>query len=66
LVLQTVPEVPTEKNRIHLDIEVEDVDAAIQRARDLGATLVERIEEEGIAWTVMRDPEGNFFCIQQV
>jgi predicted enzyme related to lactoylglutathione lyase len=66
LVLQTVPEIPTEKNRIHFDVEVVDVDAAVQRAQDLGATLAERIQEEGIAWTVMRDPEGNFFCIQQV
>ena len=65
LVLQTVPEVATEKNRLHFDVEVNDVEAAVTRARELGATLVEEIEEEGIAWTVMRDPEGNYFCVQQ-
>jgi predicted enzyme related to lactoylglutathione lyase len=65
LVLQAVPEVATEKNRIHFDIEVADVEAAAQLAQDLGATLVTKIEEDGLAWTVMRDPEGNYFCIQQ-
>jgi predicted enzyme related to lactoylglutathione lyase len=65
LVLQKVPEVATEKNRVHFDLEVADVDAAAQRAQELGATFVRRVEEEGIAWTVMQDPEGNYFCIQQ-
>jgi predicted enzyme related to lactoylglutathione lyase len=65
LVLQKVPEVATEKNRIHFDLDVADVDAAAQRAQELGATFVQRVEEEGIAWTVMRDPEGNYFCIQR-
>jgi predicted enzyme related to lactoylglutathione lyase len=65
LVLQRVAEVATEKNRLHLDLEAEDVTAAIRRAEELGATRIERIEEEGISWTVMRDPEGNYFCFQQ-
>jgi catechol 2,3-dioxygenase-like lactoylglutathione lyase family enzyme len=65
LVLQTVPEPATEKNRLHLDLEVADVDAAVRRAEDLGATRIESIQEDGIAWTVLRDPEGNYFCLQQ-
>lgn len=65
LVLQKVPEIATEKNRIHFDLEVEDVDDATQRAQELGATFIHRVEEEGLAWTVMRDPEGNYFCIQK-
>lgn len=65
LVVQTVPEIATEKNRLHIDIEVADVVEAVARAEELGATQVEGVEEDGIAWTVMRDPEGNYFCIQQ-
>jgi predicted enzyme related to lactoylglutathione lyase len=65
MVLQIVPEIATEKNRIHFDLEVEDVEFAAQRAQELGATFVHRVEEEGIAWTVMQDPEGNYFCIQK-
>ena len=65
LVLQAVSERPTEKNRIHLDLEVADVGAGVDHALHLGATRVETIEEDGIAWTVMRDPEGNYFCLQE-
>jgi predicted enzyme related to lactoylglutathione lyase len=64
LVLQSVPERPMGKNRVHFDLEVADVDAAVERARELGASVATKVEEEGIAWTVMTDPEGNFFCIQ--
>jgi predicted enzyme related to lactoylglutathione lyase len=66
LVLQSVPERATGKNRVHFDLEVVDVDAAVQRARELGASVASEVEEEGIAWTVMTDPEGNYFCIQRV
>ncbi|MEA2510365.1 MAG: hypothetical protein QOG21_2447 [Actinomycetota bacterium] len=65
LVLQSVPEAATGKNRVHFDLEVADVDAAVRRAQDLGATVATKVEEDGIAWTVMRDPEGNYFCIQR-
>ncbi len=65
LVLQGVTEVATEKNRVHLDFDVEDVEAAVRRAQELGATHFAHVEEEGMSWTVMRDPEGNYFCLQQ-
>lgn len=67
IVMQKVPERPTAKTRIHLDLDAvgvaEEVEA-VARARSLGAELVERHEEFGVRWTVMRDPEGNVFCIQ--
>jgi predicted enzyme related to lactoylglutathione lyase len=66
LVLQSVPEAATGKNRVHFDLEVADVAAAVRRAEDLGASIAAKVEEAGIAWTVMRDPEGNLFCIQRV
>jgi predicted enzyme related to lactoylglutathione lyase len=53
---------------LHLDINVEDPDAEIERIRGLGASIVEtRTRSLGPfseTWTIMRDPEGNPFCVQ--
>ena len=53
---------------IHLDLDVEDREEAVSRLTDLGATVVEtKTESMGPyteTWTVMRDPEGNGFCVQ--
>ena len=53
---------------IHLDLRAEERDSEVERLTGLGATVVEEktrttgpYEE---AWTVMRDPEGNAFCVQ--
>lgn len=67
LVMQKVPEAPTSKTRIHLDLDAigsVDEEAAVGRAVELGATFVEAHEEFGVRWVVMQDPEGNVFCIQ--
>ena len=47
------------RNRVHLDVQVEDRTAEATRLTGLGATVVR--EAEG--YTVLRDPEGNNFCI---
>ena len=53
---------------IHLDVNVPDREEELQRILALGGTLVEtkshQIGELSETWTVMRDPEGNGFCIQ--
>ncbi len=53
---------------VHLDVNVPDEDAEVDRLRALGATIVSRRTESigGLseAWTIMRDPEGNGFCVQ--
>jgi predicted enzyme related to lactoylglutathione lyase len=53
---------------IHLDVNVPDREAELQRLLTIGAKLVETkshaIGELSEVWTVMRDPEGNGFCIQ--
>lgn len=58
-----VPEGKTVKNRLHLDIEVEDIEAAAAEAERLGAKRVGRVvaDVEG-SYLVMSDPEGNEFC----
>ena len=55
---------------IHLDLDAEDREAEVERLADLGATVVEtKTETTGPyteTWTVMRDPEGNGFCVQSL
>jgi predicted enzyme related to lactoylglutathione lyase len=57
-----VPEAKTVKNRLHLDLRSTDLEAATRQAEALGATRADDIYDGG-AWQVMRDPEGNEFCL---
>ena len=62
---QKVPEPKqSAKNRLHLDVQVEDAQAAAERAEALGArrTGFSRIGEDGNGFVVLQDPEGNEFC----
>jgi hypothetical protein len=52
-----VPEPRPGKNRLHLDVNVEDQTEVVEFVR-LGATVI--AEHEG--WVVLADPEGNEFC----
>jgi predicted enzyme related to lactoylglutathione lyase len=58
-----VSEDKTVKNRMHIDLESDDMENETQRLVDLGATHVGDIEESGHAWSVFNDPEGNEFCV---
>lgn len=73
---QQVPEGKSAKNRVHLDIRVapslrgEERMLALEeeaaRLVGLGATVVRRVEPEpplSLGFIVMRDPEGNEFCL---
>jgi predicted enzyme related to lactoylglutathione lyase len=59
---------PTIELPIHLDVNVPDREVELHRILELGGKLVEtkshQIGELTETWTVMRDPEGNGFCIQ--
>jgi hypothetical protein len=73
---QQVPEGKTVKNRVHLDLNVSGgpsvalderrrrIDTEVVRLREAGATVLREAEENGEYWVVMRDPEGNEFCVQ--
>jgi len=75
LYFQRVPEAKAGKNRLHLDLHVsarpaapvEERRRAVEPEADrlvaLGATVVGPVEEMGSWWLVMRDPEGNEFCL---
>ena len=56
-VFGTVPEPKTVKNRVHWDVDVDDVQALL----DHGATVL-REPDDVISWHVLADPEGNEFC----
>lgn len=58
-----VPEGKTVKNRVHLDLDADDIGAEVARVIALGATHVHDKAEYGMTWTTLRDPEGNEFCI---
>ncbi len=62
---QPVPEPKVVKNRIHLDLVVDDIEAESARWVALGAQRVsERPVCEGDdCWIVMLDPEGNELCL---
>lgn len=55
---------PTEgRRRLHLDSAVTDLEASVERALGLGATIVEEHSVGDFSWTVLADPEGNEFCL---
>lgn len=58
-----VPEPKVAKNRLHLDVSVPDLDAAVERLTGLGATVQSRVDEGGSRWVVLCDPEGNELCV---
>jgi uncharacterized glyoxalase superfamily protein PhnB len=57
-----VPERASVKNRLHLDLHSSDFEAAVREALAAGATRADDVYAGG-RWQVLRDPEGNEFCI---
>jgi predicted enzyme related to lactoylglutathione lyase len=62
---QRVPETKAGKNRLHVDLQVDDLDEAVARILALGGSTASEVRElpGGYRWRVMADPEGNEFCI---
>lgn len=54
---------------IHVDLVADDREKAVERLRELGASVRETKKEEigpvTEVWTVMEDPEGNGFCVTE-
>ena len=65
LMLQRVPEDKIGKNRMHFDVEVEDLDEATAEIERLGGRWRDgqTLELDGYTWRNMADPQGNEFCI---
>ncbi len=65
IAFQRVPEAKAVKNRLHVDVQVDELDDAARRIEGFGGSAVSAILElpGGYRWRVMADPEGNEFCI---
>jgi len=69
-----VPERKTVKNRVHLDVRAAEREIGGEERKQLVSEKVEQLVQAGasIAWVnedtrghsiVLRDPEGNEFCV---
>jgi len=65
LQFQRVTDATLPRNRMHLDLAVDDVDRATARVEQLGGSRIPGgdLEEAGYRWRVVADPEGNEFCL---
>jgi hypothetical protein len=59
---QLVPESKVVKNRMHLDLRCDDLEAETERLVDLGARVLATTGPRP-GWVVLADPEGNEFCL---
>jgi predicted enzyme related to lactoylglutathione lyase len=66
LTFQRVPESKATKVRIHLDVQVDDIDAGRRQVEELGGrfTGVRNDYDEGVVLNML-DPEGHEFCLVQ-
>lgn len=68
LFFNRLPKSPTIELPVHLDVNVPNREAEVERLVGLGAKIVAtKTSEAGElkeTWTVLRDPEGNGFCVQ--
>lgn len=66
LTFQRVPEPRVGKVRIHLDVEVDDIEAGRHRVQALGGSWAGARHDyaEGVV-LLMGDPEGHEFCLVQ-
>lgn len=65
LAFQKVEEPTAGKNRLHLDLTADDLDAEADRLVGAGATLIERRGDDNFRWITFADPQGNEFCVAQ-
>jgi len=58
---QLVTEQKIAKNRVHLDLRCDCLDKEVERLRELGARVVPEYADH----LLLRDPEGNEFCLSE-
>ena len=61
--MQKVTEGKQGKNRVHIDIRVKDVDAALNQVEALGGGKVRVVVDPTERFIVVADPDGNEFCL---
>lgn len=65
ILLQKTGDPKISKERMHIDVETDDVEAEIARLEELGATRWDHQQERGFSFWVLRDPWDNEFCVLQ-
>jgi len=65
VLLQLTADPKAGKERMHLDLETDDVETEVRRLEALGATRWDHQQERGHNFWVMQDPWGNEFCVLQ-
>lgn len=65
VLLQLTNDPKVVKERMHLDLETDDVETEVRRLETLGATRWDHQQERGHDFWVMQDPWGNEFCVLQ-
>ncbi|MFI5783551.1 VOC family protein [Nocardia sp. NPDC051570] len=65
ILLQATTDHKASKERVHIDIETDDVEAEVRRLEALGATRWDHQQERGYDFWVLRDPWSNEFCVLQ-
>lgn len=63
ILLQKTSDKKVSKERVHLDVETDDVEAEVQRLEALGAKRWDLQEERDFTFWVLRDPWKNEFCV---
>jgi len=65
MAFQKVDDPTPGKNRIHVDLRADDVDAEVDRLAEAGARLVGHRGDETFRWVTLSDPDGNQFCVAE-
>jgi predicted enzyme related to lactoylglutathione lyase len=65
ILLQKTNDEKTSKERMHLDLETDDLEAEVDRLEALGAKRWDHQQERGFEFWVLRDPWSNEFCVLQ-
>ena len=65
VLLQHTTDPKASKERMHLDLETDDIEAEVRRLERLGATRHDHQQLRGFDFWVLRDPWHNEFCVLQ-
>lgn len=65
VLLQYTTDPKSGKERMHPDLETDDVESEVRRLEALGATRWDHQQARGYDYWVMRDPWNNEFCVLQ-
>ena len=66
LTFQAVPEPKMAKVRLHLDVQVDDIDVGRCQVEELGGRFTDERHDYDVGVVfVMADPEGHEFCLVQ-